>query len=83
MKNNEENYFSFIVMIILVGSIWGGLAAMLIDKNNSPVWQLVLNVSASMTGNVMAIGQAPLKWVVNLFIFGLIINSFILVINII
>ncbi|MFN5183646.1 MAG: hypothetical protein ACK5D5_11560 [Bacteroidota bacterium] len=83
LKNNEDNYFSIIAMVILVGSIWGGLAAMLIDRNNSAVWQLALNVSSSMAGNVVAIGQAPLKWVINLFILGIIINTILIVINII
>ncbi|MFN6039464.1 MAG: hypothetical protein ACK452_13425 [Bacteroidota bacterium] len=82
LKSNESNYFSFIAMTILIGSIWGGLAAMLIDKNNAPVWQLALNVSFSMLSNVIAIGQAPFKWMFNIFLFTMLINTVLMLMNI-
>ena len=82
LKKNEVNYFSFIAMTILVGSIWGGLAAMLIDRNNAPVWQLGLNVSASMLSNVVAIGQAPFKWMFNIFVLGMLVNTVLMLMNI-
>jgi hypothetical protein len=83
ISTNEKNYFSFITMTILVGSIWGGLTAMLIDRNNAPVWQMAVNVAVSMASNVAAIGQAPLKWVMNLFILSVILNSILMILQMI
>lgn len=81
IQKNKANYFGFIAMTILVGSIWGGLAAMVIDSKNAPVWQLAANVGISMASNVAAIGQAPLKWVMNTFILSVIVNALLMAIN--
>jgi hypothetical protein len=81
IQKNQSNYFSFIAMTILVGSIWGGIAAMFIDKGNAPVWQLAINVGISMAVNVAAIGQAPLKWVMNLFIASIVVNAALMAMN--
>jgi hypothetical protein len=81
LQSNEKNYFSFIAMTILVGSIWGGLTAMLIDKFNAPVWQMAVNVASSMACNVAAIGQAPLRWVVNLFVLSMLLNTILMLIQ--
>lgn len=56
---------------------------MLIDRNNAPVWQMAVNVAVSMASNVAAIGQAPLKWVMNLFILSVILNSILMILQMI
>jgi hypothetical protein len=81
IKKNQSNYFSFIAMTILVGSIWGGVAAMFIDKANAPIWMLALNVGMAMANNIVAIGQAPLKWVLNIFIANMVVNAILMALN--
>ena len=75
IEKNQVNYFGFISMIILVGSIWGGVASMFIDQYNAPGWMLALNIGSSMACNVAVLGQAPFKWVMNTFILSLIVNA--------
>ena len=81
VAKNETNYFAFISMTILIGSIWGGIAAMFIDKNNAPGWQLAINIGISMASNIAAIGQASLKWVINLFTLAFIVNAILILMN--
>lgn len=76
------SYFGIITMTILVGSIVGGIAAAVILSNNAPIWQLGLCASVSMANNAAGIGQAPTKWIVNLFFVNIIINTLLIVINI-
>ena len=61
----------------------GGIAAMFILKNDAPIWQLGICMASAMANNVAAIGQAPTKWVVNLFLTCLIINILLISINVI
>lgn len=75
------SYFGLISMTILIGSIMGGLAAMKIFENNAPIWQLGLVMASAMANNVSAIGQAPTKWVLNLFVVSMVISVLLFVIN--
>jgi len=68
------NYFGIIGMCILISSIWGGLTAMVILENNAPIWVLCINIYITMASNVASIGQAPIKWVVNLFGLAMLVN---------
>ncbi len=70
-------------MTILIGSIMGGIAAMFILKNDAPIWQLGICMASAMANNVAAIGQAPTKWVVNLFLACLSINIILILLNVI
>lgn len=76
------SYFGLISMTILIGSIVGCLSASVVLFNNAPIWQLCLVSAAAMASNTSAIAQAPIKWVVNLFILSIIINSLLILINI-
>lgn len=75
------SYFGIISMTILIGSIIGGVAAMFILKNNAPIWQLAACMGVAMANNVAAIGQAPTKWVINLFLACAGINTLLILIN--
>jgi len=77
------SYFGLISMTILIGSIIGGITAMFILKNNAPIWELILCMSVAMTNNVVAIGQAPTKWVFNLFILEVVVCILLILMNVI
>ncbi len=83
IKKLNFSYFGIISMTILVGSILGGIAAMYILKNDAPIWQLGICMASAMANNVAAIGQAPTKWVVNLFFTCLTINIMLILLNVI
>lgn len=78
----EGSYFGLISMAILIGSCLGGITTMMIFENNSPVWQFIIGLGAAMANLVAAISQAPTKWVVNLFATCLIVNTILLLINV-
>ncbi len=75
------SYFGIISMTILIGSIIGGISAMYILQYNAPIWQLGLCMSAAMANNVAAIGQASTKWVVNLFLICVVVNTVLILVN--
>lgn len=76
------SYFGIISMTILIGSIVGGISAMYILKTDAPIWQLGLCMATAMANNVAAIGQAPTKWVVNLFLVCMVVNTLLILANI-
>lgn len=77
----EFSYFGIIAMTITIGSILGGIAAMFVFQNDAPTWQLGVAMMVSMANNVAAIGQAPAKWVVNIFALCVVLNLMIIAIN--
>ena len=83
IKKLEFSYFGLISMTILIGSIIGGIAASVILNNDAPIWELGLCAALAMANNTAAIGQAPTKWVVNLFIANTIVNVTLILMNII
>ncbi|MFN7912313.1 MAG: hypothetical protein ACK5QC_10815 [Bacteroidota bacterium] len=77
----EFSYFGLIAMTITIGSILGGLSAMQILSHDAPIWQLGLVMAGAMANNVSAIGQAPTKWVVNLFTLSSLISILFILTN--
>ena len=77
----EFSYFGLIALTISIGSIMGGIAAMYIFQNNAPIWELGLCMSGAMANNVSAIGQAPTRWVANIFLANFIICATLIIIN--
>ncbi|MDP2385250.1 MAG: hypothetical protein Q8M29_02655 [Bacteroidota bacterium] len=77
----ESSYFGLIAITISIGSILGGIGAMYIFQNDAPTWQLALCMSFAMANNVVAIGQAPTKWVVNLFAADVLVSLILIAIN--
>jgi hypothetical protein len=68
-------------MAILIGSIMGGVAAMFVFQNDTPLWQFITGLAFTMANLVASIAQAPTKWVFNLFILSLIVNSILILVN--
>lgn len=81
IDNLNFSYFGLISMSILVGSIIGGIAAAAILSNDAPIWQLGLCAAVSMANNTAGIGQAPTKWVFNLFIVSVVVNTVLIIAN--
>lgn len=81
IEKAEFSYFGLISMTISIGSILGGIAAMFVFQNDAPTWQLGVAMMVSMANNVAAIGQAPTKWVVNIFALCVVLNLLIIAIN--
>jgi hypothetical protein len=75
------SYFGLITMTITIGSIVGGIAAMYILQNDASIWQLAVCMSFAMANNVAAIGQAPMKWLMNIFIAAVVVNAALIVMN--
>jgi hypothetical protein len=75
------NYYSVIVMTLLVGSCVGAIAAALILDNDAPIWQLAVCATLTMFNNTTAIGSMPVKWVIYSSIIALIGNVILIGIN--
>lgn len=82
MEKIKFSYFGIISMTILVGSCLGGITAMVVLKNDAAIWQLGLCMAVSMANNVAAISQAPIKWVVNSFVIGVVVNALLILANV-
>jgi hypothetical protein len=82
IKKAEFSYFGLISLTISVGSILGGIAAMYVFQNDAPIWQLGIAMSSSMANNVAAIGQAPARWIVNLFTLCVLANVLLILLNV-
>lgn len=77
----EFSYFGLISMTILIGSIIGGIAAMFIFQNDAPIWQLGVCMATAMANNVSAIGQAPTRWVLNIFLTNFAVCALFIIVN--
>lgn len=78
----QFNYYSIIVMTLLVGSCVGAIAAANILSTNAPTWQLAACASLAMFNNTTAIGNMSIKWVVWSFVIALIGNTTLIALNI-
>ena len=81
IENLKFSHFGLVAMAILIGSIIGGLAAMFVFEAGAPFWQFIVGLTFSMANLVASIAQAPTKWVFNLFILSLIVNSILILVN--
>ncbi|MCE3258830.1 MAG: hypothetical protein K0S12_471 [Bacteroidetes bacterium] len=81
LEKLKFSYFGIISMTISIGSILGGIAAMCIFENDAPIWQLAIVMGISMANNVACIGQAPIKWVMNLFFATTVLNTLFIIVN--
>jgi hypothetical protein len=75
------SYYGIITMTMIIGSCLGGIATMYVFQNDAPIWQFCVITAISMTNNVAAISQAPMKWVVNVFVLNILINSIFIIAN--
>lgn len=77
------SHFGLIAFAILVSSCLGSIATMKIFENHADSWQFILSLAVTMANLVACISQAPTKWVVNLFGLSLIVNTLLLLLNLI
>jgi hypothetical protein len=82
MDELDFSYFAVISFTIAVGSIFGGAGLMFTFGNHAPLWQPITGMTLALANNVAAIGQAPIRWVVALFILTVLVNSVFILINV-
>lgn len=83
IKRLEFSYFGLIAMSILISSCLGGITTMQIFEHDAPLIEFILSVSFTMTVLVACLSQAPAKWIVNLFTLSILVNTVLLIINLI
>ncbi len=72
------------VMVIFVGSIYGGMAAFsMFEAVGFNVPQLSVMLLCTIIPNAFAIGQAPMKTMVPMFFGALAINTFMILMNVV
>lgn len=81
LEKLEFSYYGIISMTILIGSILGGIASMFVFQNDAPFWQFIVGLYCAMANLVASIGQAPIKWVVNLFFLSAAVSTLLIIIN--
>ncbi|WP_103071427.1 hypothetical protein [Aquimarina sediminis] len=85
LKDFKELYMAYIPLMIILSSCLGSVAAMYIlmqDRSFSQVVQLSLCVIVCMVFNASILAQMKAKFVFNLLIASLLINSILILINI-
>lgn len=83
IKKLEFSHFGIIAMAILIGSCLGSITTMKIFENHAPDWQFIVSLGITMANLVACISQAPTKWVVSLFTASIVVNTLLLVINLV
>lgn len=83
IKKLEFSYFALIAMSILISSCLGGITTMQIFEHNAPILQFILSVSSTMAVLVGCLSQVSTKWIVNLFSLSILVNTVLLIINLI
>lgn len=81
IEDLKFSYFGLISMTLLIGSIMGGIAAMFVFESGAPFWQFIVGLAFTMANLVAAISQAPTKWVFNLFVLSIIVNTILILVN--
>ncbi len=81
IESLKFSHFGLISMAILIGSIMGGIAAMFVFQAGAPLWEFIVGLAFTMANLVASISQAPTKWVFNLFVLSLIVNTLLIVAN--
>ncbi len=83
IKKIEFSYFGIIAVAILFSSCLGSVATMKIFETGAPIWMFILSLGSTMANLVACISQAPIKWVVNLFALSMVVNTILLIVNLI
>ncbi len=81
VKKAEFSYFSIMSMVILIGSCWGAIATMMIFQSNGSIIEVGIALAGTMAANTAAIGQAPIRWLLNLAFISFFINTLLIVIH--
>jgi hypothetical protein len=81
-KMLQFNYYSLIVVTLLVSTMIGSAAAMFVLQNNAPLWQLMACVIVSMVSNTASISNLSIKPVALTFIVSVLVNGALIFMNI-
>ena len=81
IKKLDFSYYGIISMAILISSCLGAITTMQIFEHDAPLWQFILSLAFTMANLVACIGQAPTKWVINLFTVSIVANTILLLVN--
>lgn len=81
IENLHFSYFGMISMTILIGSIIGGISAMYVFQSHAPFWEFILCMGVALANLVASISQAPTKWVFNLAVINLVVNTALIMVN--
>lgn len=85
LKDFKEMYMAYIPLMIILSSCLGSVAAMYIlmqERSFSQVIQLSLCVIVCMIFNASILAQMKAKFVFNLLIISLLVNSLLVLLNI-
>jgi len=76
----EKGYYGMMSTAILLGSVMGGIMAMVtLERNN--LFLLAIGLAVTMANLVLSIGQAPAKWLVRGLVTCVIVNTLIIIIS--
>jgi len=76
----EKGYYGMMSTAILLGSVMGGIMAMVtLERNN--LFLLAIGLAVTMANLVLSIGQAPAKWLVRGLLTCVIVNTLIIIIS--
>ncbi|WP_103864191.1 hypothetical protein [Aquimarina aquimarini] len=84
LKDFKEMYMAYIPLMIILSSCLGSIAAMYIlmqERSIFQVIQLSVCVIACMVFNASILAQMKPKFILNLLLFSLIINTILVVLN--
>lgn len=71
----EDNIFAVSSMMIMVQTMWGGIAVASIVENMNDILLLGISAAATMGLNVAFLGQASAKWCLRMFIISIALNG--------
>lgn len=78
----EFSRYGIMAFTITAGSCWGSVAIYFMSQINAPLWQFGLCGGITMFSNAMAIGLAPMRWLVWGFLSSVVANAALLLMNI-
>ncbi|MBD98989.1 MAG: hypothetical protein CMO34_04025 [Verrucomicrobia bacterium] len=82
VANFEESRFGVMAMMLAVQTCWGSIAAGL-SYSNETILGLALCGTFTMLNNTVLIAQGPAKWCVGIFSAAIIVNTIIILIELI
>jgi len=80
--NFEESRFGAMAVMLAINTCWGSIAAGL-SYDNETIINLAICASVSMLNNTALIAQGPARWCVGIFSLATIVNTTIILIELI
>ncbi len=77
----QVNYFGIMSITVLAGTCIASVAVILIVMNEPVFWQIALISTAAMASNAAGISSSPLRWIVWLFSFNVLVSVGLIILN--